>query len=269
MLQNFLINLINHYMKTYKKSILYHMSSLSDNEAEKIKLLREKCNYELLKSENEYVNMLEVLVKNIFKPLHENCEKLGLKRGEVGICIEKGYRREGRKGISFNSSENKIRKKNNDDVDEKVQFVYSYLEHMLQFHLNFLSVTGDALDIVPDFCKYSNFVQMYDDYLERFDKVLKVFADWKSMQFRSFINMRLENEKVKKYIEAPMLCMLPWYGHRSCLFLYLYFPFDRLKVYYKFLRDLQSLSKEGDEDKKFLDDSFPKFRKVYQKIKQS
>ncbi|ETO25753.1 hypothetical protein RFI_11386 [Reticulomyxa filosa] len=156
---------------------------------------------------------------------------------------------------------------------------------MLQFHVNFLSVIRDALNIVPDFYKYSNFVQMYDDYLGKFDSVLQVFAEWKSMQFRSFINMRLENEKVKKCIEAPMLWMLPWYDYlasskKSLIILsfplslqkkkkkkkrYLYHPFERLKVYYKFLRDLESLSKAGDEDRKFLDDSLVKFKKVYQK----
>ncbi|ETO25098.1 hypothetical protein RFI_12046 [Reticulomyxa filosa] len=107
---------------------------------------------------------------------------------------------------------------------------------------------------------------MYEDYLTKFDNVLKVFAEWKSIEFRSFMNLRLENENVKKHMEAPMLCMLPWFALCS---MYLYNPFERLKVYYKFLRDLDTLSKEGDEDKVFLDQCLAKFKKVYQNIKRN
>ncbi|ETO14531.1 hypothetical protein RFI_22834 [Reticulomyxa filosa] len=195
------------------------MALRREEDNEKVKLLREKCNHDLLKSEDEYVNMLEVIVKNVFKPLHEHSEKLRLK-------------------------------------PQHVQYVYLFLEHMLQFHMNFLSVIRDALNIVPDFHKYGNFVQMYDDYLGRFDSVLKVFAEWKSMEFRSFASMRLENEKVKKCIEAPMLCMLPWY---------LYHPFDRLKIYYKFLRDLESLAQEGDDDKSYWKNCWLNFEKCITK----
>ncbi|ETO26675.1 hypothetical protein RFI_10459 [Reticulomyxa filosa] len=209
---------------------------------------------QLLKSEDEYVNMLEVLVKYVFRPLHENSARLV-------VYVSK-------------KKKNNVKVKNlNKWINVQVQFVYLFLEHLLQFHMNFLAVINDELNIVPDFYKYSNFVQMYDDYLGKFDNVLRVFAEWKSMEFRCFVTMRLESERVQKHIEAPMLYMLPWFKKKKNIYIYtymyLYNPFERLKVYYKFLRDLQNLSMEGDEDKKFLEGSLVKFRKVYHKIKQS
>jgi len=109
-------------------------------------------------------------------------------------------------------------------------------------------------------CKYRNFVQMYDDYLTKFDNIIRILSEWKSAEFYSFMNDQLENEMVKKYIGSPMLCMLPWY---------LYTPFDQLKLYYKFFRDLKKLSNENDDDKKSIDDCLEKFTKVYHNIKQN
>lgn len=117
------------------------------------------------------------------------------------------------------------------DIDS-VKKVYAYLDSMLKFHLTFLGVIRETVSVLPDLYKYQSFVKMYADYLTAYDDIIYTFSTWSSMECREFLTLRLQQNEVKKHIDQR-LCSLPWY---------LYRPFDRIKEYHRFLKDLCKLT---------------------------
>eukprot|EP00484_Ammonia_sp_Unknown_P005288 CAMPEP_0197081520 /NCGR_PEP_ID=MMETSP1384-20130603/214674_1 /TAXON_ID=29189 /ORGANISM="Ammonia sp." /LENGTH=771 /DNA_ID=CAMNT_0042520415 /DNA_START=23 /DNA_END=2338 /DNA_ORIENTATION=- len=142
---------------------------------------------------------------------------------------------------------------------EEVKQVFKYISSMLHFHENFLSVIREAISVIPDLYKYINFITMYDDYLHHYDRIINTFASWRSMEFREFIMMRLKHNTVKKNL-IDRLDSLPWY---------LYRPFDRIKEYYRFLRDIEKITPKGHEEYGMVNKTIAKLRPLYKKIKQN
>ena len=143
--------------------------------------------------------------------------------------------------------------------EPEVKSVFGSLKSLLQFHTTFLSMIRDKLDVVETLCTYINFIQMYQDYLHRYDEILNTFGSWKSLEFREFITMRLRNPNVKKKI-IDRLDSLPWY---------LYRPFDRIKEYHRFLKDLQKVTGRENENYQHVKKSIAKIRPLYKRIKSS
>eukprot|EP00485_Elphidium_margaritaceum_P024314 CAMPEP_0202712972 /NCGR_PEP_ID=MMETSP1385-20130828/47596_1 /ASSEMBLY_ACC=CAM_ASM_000861 /TAXON_ID=933848 /ORGANISM="Elphidium margaritaceum" /LENGTH=650 /DNA_ID=CAMNT_0049373175 /DNA_START=22 /DNA_END=1974 /DNA_ORIENTATION=- len=142
---------------------------------------------------------------------------------------------------------------------QEVQRVFKYLTSMLQFHSTFLSVIRDAISVIPDLYKYINFVQMYDDYIRDYDAIVDVFGSWRSMEFREFVIMRIKNKNVSGSI-IDQIHLLPWY---------LYRPFDRIKEYYRFLKDIEKVTEKGQADYNLALKTVAKLRPVYKKIKHN
>lgn len=143
--------------------------------------------------------------------------------------------------------------------EDQVKKVFKYLNSMLQFHITFLSVIRETISVIPDLYKYIGFITMYNDYLQQYDGILEIFATWRSMEFREFITMRLKHKNVKKTI-IDRLDSLPWY---------LYRPFDRIKEYHRFLKDVEKVTKKSDDTHSTVYKTLTKIRPLYKKIKQS
>jgi hypothetical protein len=172
--------------------------------------------------------MLEAMVNFIYNPLRENAPRMGL-------------------------------------TEARVTSVFVFIQHMLEFHVNFLTVIREPISIMPTFGKYCSFVQIYQDYLQKFDKILDVLATWRSMKFREFVRHRLGRKEVARVLgtsagEAPTIDALPWF---------LYRPIDRVKEYYRFLKDLKNLPLPDDEDGGEIDKALAVFRPVYLQVKKS
>merc|ERR1712113_650991 len=171
-----------------------------------------------LTSEDQYVNELETIVNYIVKPLEKSAVRCKISGGE-----------------------------------ESVKKVFKYLNSMLQFHVTFLSVIRETISVIPDLYKYISFIQMYDDYLHHYDKILQIFSTWRSMEFREFITMRLKHKNVKKNI-IDRLDSLPWY---------LYRPFDRIKEYHRFLKDIEKITRKSSDDYNLVSKTIMKIRPLY------
>ena len=143
--------------------------------------------------------------------------------------------------------------------DKEVKKVFQYIHSMRQFHIEFLSFIRDKISIIPDLWKYINFITIYNDYLHHYDQIIDVFATWRSMEFREFVTMRLRHKNVKKHI-IDKLDSLPWY---------LYRPFDRIKEYHRFLKDIEKISRKGVDDYNLVKETLGKIRPLYKRIKAS
>jgi len=143
--------------------------------------------------------------------------------------------------------------------EQEVKKVFQYLISMRDFHITFLSIIRETISIIPDLNDYINFIQMYDDYLRHYDQIVAIFATWRSMEFREFVSLRLKHQNVRKHI-IDKLDSLPWY---------LYRPFDRIKEYHRFLKDVEKISRKGHGDYNLVRDSLKKIRPLYRKIKSS
>ena len=143
--------------------------------------------------------------------------------------------------------------------EKEVKKVFQYMHQMQHFHTEFLSLTRDTISIIPDLRKYISFIKTYDEYLHHYDQIIDIFATWRSMEFREFVTLRLKHDKVKKHI-IDKLDSLPWY---------LYRPFDRIKEYHRFLKDIEKISRKGHGDYDLVKDTLSKIRPLYKKIKAS
>ena len=79
------------------------------------------------------------------------------------------------------------------------------------------------------------------------------------MEFREFMILRLQNEQCQKFIDNR-LCSIPWY---------LYRPFERIKQYYRFFRDLEKITFKTDDEYKKLIKCRDTLKSLYEKIKKS
>lgn len=121
----------------------------------------------------------------------------------------------------------------------EVDVVFGTMRHLLTFHLSFLRTLRDEVSVVPTFANYIAFVQMYIDYLNQYTLILDVVAGWaSSMEFREFMMLRLQNEHCRQFIKGGLSSM-PWY---------LYRPFERIKQYYRFFKDLQKVTDCNDRE---------------------
>eukprot|EP01084_Bolivina_argentea_P281126 480959_1 len=199
------------------------------SDTEELRQRAEQYNHQLLTSEDQYVNELETIVKYIVHPLQKAAVRCKIRGGE-----------------------------------EEVKKVFHYPNAMLMSHVTFLSVIRETISVIPDMYKYIGFVQIYIDYFHNYDKILHIFANWRSMEFREFVSMRLKHKDVKQHI-INRLDSLPWY---------LYRPFDRIKEYHRFLKDIQKItqpkqhhnSQEIDEYN-LIKKTIAKIRPLYKKIK--
>jgi len=193
-----------------------------DSHSEDRKQYKEYYNHQLLISEDEYVNVLEAIVDNVVVPLRKHADRCKIKR-------------------------------------ENVDYVFYFIEQMKNFHLQLLTVMREKISIVEDFLLYINFLSMYNDYLEKYDKILNCFSTWTSMEFREFVQLRLQDEKIQKHIN-DRLCSFPWY---------LYRPFDRVKEYHRFFKDLKHVSKKDDEDFEMIQKCYEHIVPICKKIKMN
>ena len=183
---------------------------------------QEAYSHELSTSEDFYVSELEAIVTHIVNPLSANAIRCGLKEDEVN-------------------------------------YVFGIFNHMFQFHLQILRIIRDELSVVPTFYKYSGFIKMYKDWLLKYDNVLNIVSLWaNSMEFREFMILRLQSDKVKEIIDSR-LCSIPWY---------LYRPFERIKQYFRFFKDLSLITIEKDDDYLKLKKCFNEIKPLYELIKK-
>ena len=121
----------------------------------------------------------------------------------------------------------------------EVDVVFGTMKHLLTFHLSLLRTLRDEVSVVPTFASYIAFVQMYSDYLQQYTAVLDVVAEWaSSMEFREFMRLRLLNPRCQQFVKGGLSSM-PWY---------LYRPFERIKQYYRFFKDLQKITDRHDRE---------------------
>jgi len=121
----------------------------------------------------------------------------------------------------------------------EVDLVFGTMKHMLSFHLSFLRAIRSEVSVVPTFANYVSFVQMYIDYLNQYSDILDIMAKWtSSMEFREFMTLRLQNEQCQQFIKGGLSSM-PWY---------LYRPFERIKQYYRFFKDLLKITECNDRE---------------------
>eukprot|EP01083_Nonionella_stella_P041264 111898_1 len=167
---------------------------------------KEAYNHELVTSEDFYVAEIEALITHLMTPLSGSATRCNIKPGEI-------------------------------------EFVFGIMQHILQFHLQFLRIIRDELTVVHTFAHYIGFIAMYSDYFKKYSLIIDMVASWShSMEFREFIVLRLQNEKCAKYIDSR-LCSLPWY---------LYRPLLRIKEYYRFFKDLLIITNPTDDEYKPL-----------------
>ena len=62
---------------------------------------------------------------------------------------------------------------------------------MLAFHRLFLNATRDEINVLPKFSEHIHFVNMYQEYLDNYPHILEIVSQWRSMQFREFMKLRL------------------------------------------------------------------------------
>mmetsp|Transcript_68900 Transcript_68900/g.109374 ORF Transcript_68900/g.109374 Transcript_68900/m.109374 type:complete len:642 (+) Transcript_68900:67-1992(+) len=142
---------------------------------------------------------------------------------------------------------------------DEASFVFGILQHMATWHETLLRLIRDELSVVPTFAQFIGFLQMYTDYLAKYLSMLDVVAKWSdSMQFREFVVLRLQNQQCKQYIDQR-LCSIPWY---------LYRPFERVKQYYRFFKDLETISTEHDDEMKDLRKCKSHLKVLHDKIKR-
>lgn len=121
----------------------------------------------------------------------------------------------------------------------EVDLVFGTMKHMLTFHLSFLRAIRDEVSVVPTFANYVSFVQMYIDYLNQYGAILEIVAQWaSSMEFREFMMLRLQRQQCLQFVKGGLSSM-PWY---------LYRPFERIKQYYRFFKDLQKITDCNDRE---------------------
>lgn len=143
---------------------------------------------------------------------------------------------------------------------EQVIFVFGIIQHILQFHLQLLRIIRDELSVISTFETYLGFIQMYTDYFKKYMKILDIVSIWsQSMEFREFIILRLQNEQSQKYIDNR-LCSIPWY---------LYRPFERIKQYYRFFKDLEKITKNTDHEYNKLIKCKNTLKSLHEKIRNS
>ena len=138
----------------------------------------ETYNHELITSEDFYVSEIESLITHIVHPLEKSASRCHIK-------------------------------------DEKqIDFVFGITKHLKDFHLQFLRIIQNELSVIDTFSTYIGFIQLYSDYFVRYSSIIDTVASWsKSMEFREFIQLRLNNEQCRKYIDNR-LCSVPWYLFR-------------------------------------------------------
>ena len=144
---------------------------------------------------------------------------------------------------------------------ESVEQVFHSLEQMQQFHVPFLDGIREQDRVLDAFAPFYNFTSMYEEYFKNYSQILDIFASWQSMEFREFVTLRLKDTNVSKDLD-PRLSSLPWY---------LYRPFDRIKEYYRYFKDLFQISRDDDTD---IDDKkltlvMKSVKKVYNLLKNS
>lgn len=143
---------------------------------------------------------------------------------------------------------------------EQVIFVFGIIQHILSFHLQLLRIIRDELTVVYSFETYIGFIQMYLDYFKKYNSILDIVSIWsESMEFREFMILRLQNEQCQKFIDNR-LCSIPWY---------LYRPFERIKQYYRFFKDLEKFTKQTDDEYNKLIKCKNTLKNLYDKIKKS
>ena len=184
---------------------------------------KEAYNHELVTSEDFYVSEIESLCTHVVTPLLANASRCNIK-------------------------------------SEQVSFVFGILQHLSQFHLQLLRIIRDELSVINTFEAYIGFIQMYSDYFTKYDEILDTVSGWcRSMEFREFMHLRLQNEQCKKYIDNR-LCSIPWY---------LYRPFERIKQYYRFFKDLEKITMSTDEEYSNLIKCKKTIKTLYDKIRRS
>ena len=152
--------------------------------------------------------------------------------------------------LSFNDDE----EMNIDDINR----TFKQWDILLKFHKSFLNAITEQKHILPTLFKHINFTKLYIEYSTRYESMLETFSKWNSKKFKNFIIKQLENENVTKIIENN-LCSLPWY---------LYRPFDRIKEYRRFVKDLQLLSQQNDEDYELINETKNQLSFAYKHIKK-
>ena len=149
---------------------------------------------------------------------------------------------------------------NNMDINNynDINIAFKHWDHLLTFHDSFLSAIREQKHILPTLYQYINFTKIYVEYAKQYEKILNIFSNWTSSKFKQFIIKQLENDNLIKIIENN-LCSLPWY---------LYRPFDRIKEYRRFVKDLQLLSQSNDDDFELINKTKIHLSHTYKQIKK-
>ena len=195
-------------------------------------------NHLLLASEIFYLKELQCIKDYIFVPIRDNVSTM----------------------IDGNSTPNKpmVGQELNKFKQNDINIAFKHWNHLLSFHDSFLSAIKEQKHILPTLYQFINFTKIYVEYAQEYEKILNIFSHFTSSNFKQFIIKQLENENLIKIIENN-LCSLPWY---------LYRPFDRIKEYRRFVKDLQLLSQSNDDDYDLINKTKTHLSHTYKQIKK-
>ena len=141
---------------------------------------------------------------------------------------------------------------------DDINIAFKHWNHFLTFHDQFLTAITQEKHILPTMFRYINFTKIYIEYSKEYEQMLRIFSSWTSTEFKKFLVKQLENETLTKIIENN-LCSLPWY---------LYRPFDRIKEYRRFVKDLQLIAQTQDDDYELINKTKNHLTHTYKQIKK-
>ena len=170
---------------------------------------RAECDHQLVKSEEQYQQFLSTLVKKIYIPLKTNAKDCKIS-------------------------------------EESVKQVFGYIRLIEQFHVSLLDSIRQQDRVLDAFVLFEKCAPIYEHYLKNYDSILDVLGSWRSTEFREFMILRLTDSNITAGLDAylqsnvrdPRLS-LPWF---------LYYPFNRISDYYRYLYVLFKISFDGDGD---------------------